>query len=83
MLGNGAVQIVAGWRNPNAGKKVGIRLYFGLSGNAPPRVYTVSDNTMACEDLKIADLNGDGKSDIIACGRATKNVAIYWNRTQS
>jgi hypothetical protein len=27
-----------------------------------------------------ADLNGDGRIDIIAGGRATKNVKIYWNR---
>ena len=28
-----------------------------------------------------ADLNGDGRPDIIAAGRATKNVIIYWNET--
>jgi hypothetical protein len=38
---------------------------------------------MACEDLKIADLNNDGRPDIIAAGRATKNVIIYWNETVS
>jgi hypothetical protein len=32
---------------------------------------------MACEDLKVADLDGDGKPEIIAAGRATKNVVIY------
>ena len=37
------------------------------------------ENTMACEDLVLADLDGDGKLDIIAAGRATKNVKIYWN----
>jgi hypothetical protein len=41
----------------------------------------VDDNTMACEDLKLADLNGDGRLDVIAAGRATKNVIIYWNET--
>ena len=40
---------------------------------------TVDDNTMACEDFKVADLNGDGKPDIIAAGRATKNLIVYWN----
>ncbi|MFP6907280.1 MAG: VCBS repeat-containing protein, partial [Verrucomicrobiota bacterium] len=35
---------------------------------------------MACEDLKAADLNGDGKLDLIAAGRVTKNLKIYWNR---
>jgi hypothetical protein len=37
---------------------------------------------MACEDLKIADLDGDGQPDIIASGRATHNLVIYWNRTK-
>ena len=36
---------------------------------------------MASEDLKVADLDGDGWLDIIAAGRGTKNVKIYWNRT--
>jgi hypothetical protein len=27
----------------------------------------------------VADLNGDGRMDIIAVGRATKNLRIYWN----
>jgi hypothetical protein len=39
----------------------------------------VDDNEMACEDLRVADLDGDGKPDIIAAGRATKNVKIYFN----
>ena len=26
-----------------------------------------------------ADMNGDGRPDIIAGGRATANVKIYWN----
>ena len=35
---------------------------------------------VAVEDAAAADLDGDGKTDIVACGRATKNVKIYWNR---
>ena len=30
---------------------------------------------------QLADLDGDGKLDIIASGRATKNVKIYFNET--
>jgi hypothetical protein len=36
---------------------------------------------MACEDLAAADLDGDGKTDVIAAGRASHNVVIYWNKT--
>ena len=35
---------------------------------------------MATEDLTVADLNEDGKPDIIAVGRATHNVKIYWQQ---
>ncbi len=34
---------------------------------------------VAVEDLAAADLNGDGRIDLVAVGRATKNVKIYWN----
>ena len=79
-LGIGSDQIVAGWRNPNADKKVGVRLYkpeeeSNLQG------YPLDDSVrMACEDLQAADLDGDGDLDLIASGRATLNVLIYWNQ---
>lgn len=36
---------------------------------------------VAVEDLAAADLDADGRIDIVAVGRATKNVRIYWNET--
>jgi hypothetical protein len=76
-------QVIAGWRMPNADKKVGIRMYVPQDGKYETwKTYTIDDNTMACEDLKVADLDGDGKLDIVASGRATKNVVVYWNRTE-
>ena len=35
---------------------------------------------MAVEDLAAADLDGDGRIDIIAVGRASHNARIYWNK---
>jgi len=44
--------------------------------------HTVDDGGMACEDAMAADLDGDGRADIIAGGRSTHNVRIYWNRVR-
>ena len=41
----------------------------------------IDDGGMATEDLVVADLNGDKRPDIVASGRATRNVKIYWNET--
>ena len=40
----------------------------------------IDSGGMAAEDLTVADLNEDGKPDIIASGRATHNVKIYWQK---
>jgi hypothetical protein len=42
----------------------------------------IDDGGMACEDALAADLDGDGRVDVIAGGRATHNVRIYWNRAR-
>ena len=81
VLGVGNSQIVAGWREPNAEGKFGVRLHWQESPDQPWRMAWVADgNTMACEDLKLADVDEDGRLDVIAAGRSTKNVVIYWNR---
>jgi hypothetical protein len=83
LLGLKRSQVVAGWRAPNKDKKVGIKLYVPLDDMGEKwETHLIDDNQMACEDLKIADLDGDGRPDIIASGRATHNLVIYWNRTK-
>ncbi len=44
------------------------------------KMQVVDDGGIACEDLLAADLDADGRPDIVAGGRATHNVKIYWNR---
>lgn len=82
LSGAGSDQIVVGWRAMGKpGVKVGIKLFTALDGEgAKWRQTLVDDNTMACEDLCLADLDGNGKLDIVAAGRATKNVKVYFNQ---
>jgi hypothetical protein len=83
LLGTGADQIVVGWRGGTPGAKVGIKVFVAedATGQRWKQHALVDDNQMACEDLRLADLNGDGRLDIVAAGRATKNVVIYWNES--
>jgi hypothetical protein len=81
VLGIGTDQVIAGWRVPNKDGKVGIKLY--TKNGLPIEAWSSSwldENGMACEDLQVMDLNGDGKPDIVAAGRATHNLKIYWNK---
>ena len=84
LLGLGRDQIVVGWRGKTNDKlgKVGIKMFVPDAKGENWTQHLIDDNTMACEDLVLADLNGDGKLDIIASGRRTKNVKIYWNETK-
>lgn len=81
LLGLGRDQIVVGWRAMNRpGVRVGIRLYVPEDAVGTTwKQFQVDDNTMACEDLALADLDGDGRLDIVGAGRATRNVVVWFN----
>ena len=78
---SGSDQIVVGWRAMGKpGVKVGIKMFTPQDSEGKEwKATLVDDNQMACEDLTLADLNGDGRLDIVAAGRATKNLKVYWN----
>jgi hypothetical protein len=85
-LGRGSDQFVVGWRGklgaPAGSSSTGVKLFIPDKDGKNWTQQIIDDKGMACEDLAVADLNGDGKPDIIAAGRATKNVKIYWNETK-
>ncbi len=81
LLGLGRDQVVAGWRAMRGGP-VGIRLWIPDASGTRWEERAVDEGAMACEDLKLADLDGDGRLDIVAAGRRTSNVIVYWNRSQ-
>jgi len=79
-IGLGADQLIAGWREKSDEGKVGLLLFSPLDKEGKEwKKVLVDDNGMACEDVALADLNGDGRLDIVASGRATKNLKIYFN----
>lgn len=81
MLGTSATQVVVGWREPDKDVKVGIKMYTATDANYKVwQEHWIDDNGIACEDLQIGDLDGDGKKEIIAAGRASHNLKIYWNK---
>ncbi len=84
--GDGDDEIVVGQRDPNVDpartpKGPGVLVYDPRPGPGPIAFdrRVVDDGGVATEDLVVADLDGDGRPDIVAGGRATRNVKIYWN----
>ncbi|MFT3882527.1 MAG: VCBS repeat-containing protein [Gemmatales bacterium] len=77
--GDGQDELIVGVRDSLSPKdQCGVRIY-----RMQPDGNWISERLdpggVAVEDMVVADLNGDGKPDIIAVGRATGNVRIYWN----
>ena len=84
LLDLGYDQIIVGWREPNRQGKVGIKIYIPVDeeGNGWMHYY-IDEDGIACEDLQVADLDSDGDLDIVASGRSTRNLKIYWNQMVS
>jgi FG-GAP-like repeat len=84
---DGDDELIVGQRDPNKPGALGPKgpgvFVFDIKhekGSLAFDRYTIDDGGMACEDALATDLDGDGRIDIIAGGRATHNVKIYWNR---
>ena len=80
-LGVGSDQIVVGWRAMHPKGTPGIKLFTPLDGQGTKwRETRISGKALAVEDIKVADLDGDGRPDIVAAARQTKNLKIFFSR---
>jgi len=81
--GDADEELIIGVRdNANDSARCGLRIYDpqdALTGRWQRTLF--EPGGVAIEDLTVEDLDGDGRRDIIAVGRATRNVRIYWNQT--
>ncbi len=80
-LGIGRDQVVVGSQKASEDQSFGIKLYvpFNQYWEAID-TYWIDRNGMDCKQLMIADMDSDGKLDIIVSGGSTHNLKIYWNR---
>jgi len=75
--GDGNDELIVGWRN----KPWGLAMFRRSETGTWSR--SLIDDGVAVEDLTIADLNADGRPEVIAGGRATGNLRIYWNEKRA
>lgn len=83
--GDGMDEFLVGFRDPaGPNQRPGLNIYDLQIANhrlqtVRPVKHVIDDGGMATEDAVAHDMNGDGRPDIVAFGRATKNIKYYEN----
>jgi hypothetical protein len=85
--GDGDDELIVGQRDKSSDPKrepagPGVLAYDPQRRSSPLAFtrHVIDNGGIGCEDLVAADLDADGRPDILAGGRSTHNVKIYWNR---
>jgi hypothetical protein len=82
--GDGGDELVVGVRDDlsaRPGERRGVRVYKSVAGRWEKwERLLLDEGGVAVEDLAVADLDGDGRPDIVAVGRASHNARVYFNR---
>lgn len=80
--GDGSEELIIGVRDRlNERHPHGVRIYKAVdAGKGQWQRQMLDPGGVAVEDLAADDLDGDGRIDLVAVGRATGNVRIYWNQ---
>ncbi|HWE37549.1 MAG TPA: VCBS repeat-containing protein [Isosphaeraceae bacterium] len=85
--GDGDDELIIGQRDPNkpgapGARGPGVWAYDPKADGDSLRFtkHLIDDGGIGCEDLVAADLDADGRPDIVAGGRSTHNVKVYLNR---
>ncbi len=77
MDGDGNDEIVAGYRGPGTS----LFVYYATDASGFGWERQLVDTDMAASGVVIADVNGDGRLDVVTIGSSTGNVKWYENRS--